>query len=60
MKEKTWEITVRVTHDVTFVVDGEDILKAGNEAMRRANCLYDNVYQVSCIEGAEIKEEGTE
>lgn len=54
---KKYEITVRVTHDVSFVAEAENVLKAGEMAMKMAAGLYDGIVDMRCVDGDEIKEE---
>lgn len=54
---KTWEITVRVTHEVAVQVDAEDILKAGEMAMHMVAGRYDDINDMRCVDGEEVKHE---
>ncbi len=54
---KQYEITVRVTHDVAFVVEAKSVDDAKYEAMRRATALWDDVVDTPVIEVAVLEGE---
>jgi hypothetical protein len=47
---KTYEVTVRVEHEVAVEVDGKDVLDAGTKAMNKVAGLYDGVRSMICVE----------
>lgn len=54
---RTYEITVRVTHDVAFELEAMNEDEAKYEAQRRASALWDNVIDTPVVEVVILDEE---